>query len=265
LPGLYRIRARDDAVLGYIGQTGRSVLERLRALRGVYGTEMPYRDPHTAGPALWAWIKRDGVELEASVAPVAADAVERKALEAVAIALHRQEHGVSPRWSFGRMPAGYAMSSGNNARLVAAGTRHRGGETSDELAAHVAGVPPRGPLDGHVESTAWCGHQWSPWRPLTAANLASVPNGEGLYRMRGAADGLVYVGEGRVRARLAAHAHKLNQQSEQGRVFRRHAPLEFSALLDEGWLSHQRLELETDLIAAHALALGRPPAAQFIG
>src|SRR3954464_11347038 len=149
---------------------------------------MPYRDPHTAGPALWAWIKRDGVELEASVAPGAADAVERKALEAVAIALHRREHGVSPRWSFGRMPAGYAMSSGNNARLVAAGNRHPGGGASDELAAHlargapaghVAGVPPRGPLDGHVESTAWCGHQWSPWRPLTAANLASVPNGEG--------------------------------------------------------------------------------------
>src|SRR4051795_8381300 len=107
LPGLYRIRARDDAVLGYIGQTGRSVLERLRALRGVYGTEMPYRDPHTAGPALWAWVQTAGVELEAAVHIIEGSAAARKGAEAVAIAEHRQRHGFSPRWNFGRMPAGF--------------------------------------------------------------------------------------------------------------------------------------------------------------
>jgi hypothetical protein len=42
------------------------------------------------------------------------------------------------------------------------------------------------------------------------------------------------------------------------------APLEFSALLNSAWKQHQRLELETDSIAAHTLTLDRPPAAQFI-
>jgi hypothetical protein len=32
-----------------------------------------------------------------------------------------------------------------------------------------------------------------------------------------------------------------------------------------GWLLHQRLELETDLIAAHVLVVGGPPLAQFLG
>jgi hypothetical protein len=41
--------------------------------------------------------------------------------------------------------------------------------------------------------------------------------------------------------------------------------LEVSWTLCEAWLDHQRLELENDLIAAHALALGVSPAAQFLG
>ena len=50
--GLYRVRAVDDALLAYVGQTGRSLRERVSALRGAFGREMPYRDPHTAAPAL---------------------------------------------------------------------------------------------------------------------------------------------------------------------------------------------------------------------
>ena len=50
----------------------------------------------------------------------------------------------------------------------------------------------------------------------------------------------------------------------QDRTLREHSPLAFSAVTG-AWESHQRLELETDLIGAHILALGRVPAAQFIG
>ena len=42
-------------------------------------------------------------------------------------------------------------------------------------------------------------------------------------------------------------------------------PLTFSIDHNDAWLRHQRLELETDLIAAHLLATDRIPAAQFIG
>jgi hypothetical protein len=41
--------------------------------------------------------------------------------------LYRLEAGRSPTANFGRMPAGYRMSTGNNARLVASGRRVRGG------------------------------------------------------------------------------------------------------------------------------------------
>jgi hypothetical protein len=100
---------------------------------------------------------------------------------------------------------------------------------------------------------------------MMAVELASVPTGSGLYRIRGHDFGLVYVGEGDVRSRLRTHARKIGHKTEQGRVMRAAAPLEFSMVIDGRWLAHERRELENDLIAAHVLAVGQPPAAQFIG
>jgi hypothetical protein len=91
-PGIYRVRAQHDAVLAYVGQTGRSLRGRLSQLRTAYGQLMPYRDPHTAAPALWAWLHSESAQLEASVAPVAGCAPARKGFEALAIAAHRQQH-----------------------------------------------------------------------------------------------------------------------------------------------------------------------------
>lgn len=109
--GLYRVRAVDDALLAYVGQTGRSLRERVSGVRRAFGREMPYRDPHTAAPALWAWLHSVPGALIASVCPIDGDTPRRKALEAIVIAEHRQQHGVSPRWNFGRMPAGFSISS----------------------------------------------------------------------------------------------------------------------------------------------------------
>jgi hypothetical protein len=41
--------------------------------------------------------------------------------------------------------------------------------------------------------------------------------------------------------------------------------LECSWVLNDGWLSHQRLELECDLIDSHLLVMGGIPPGQFIG
>lgn len=41
--------------------------------------------------------------------------------------------------------------------------------------------------------------------------------------------------------------------------------LEVSYIANSEWLDHQRLELENKLIAAHVLATGAVPAAQFLG
>ena len=96
-------------------------------LRGVYQSEMPYRDPHTVGPALWAQRQIGGEEYEASTCPVIGDARWRKALECVAVAQYRHEHRRSPTFNFGRMPVGYRMSSANNARSGGGRKRFRGG------------------------------------------------------------------------------------------------------------------------------------------
>jgi hypothetical protein len=93
VPGLYRIRrlGRDD--LDYIGQTGAGSMtlkKRIGMLRGVYADVMPYRDPHTAGPALWALRQKTGCDFEVSVAEIVGDTPHRKGLEAVAISIYRQ-------------------------------------------------------------------------------------------------------------------------------------------------------------------------------
>jgi hypothetical protein len=81
-PGLYRIRrAGAGPGLEYMGQTGRSLRGRLSQLAGVYAAQMPYRDPHTAGPALWALRDRDGCDFQTSVIETSGTAPQRKALE----------------------------------------------------------------------------------------------------------------------------------------------------------------------------------------
>ena len=78
--------------LDYIGQTGMGTMNlrtRLGVLRGVYGEVMPYRAPHTAGPALWALYHQTGEAFEVFVLPAAGSTGWRKGLEALAIALDR--------------------------------------------------------------------------------------------------------------------------------------------------------------------------------
>lgn len=267
VPGLYRIRRIGMEGWDYIGQTGSGQMNlrrRMAMLKGIYLDEMPYRDPHTAGPALWALLQTTGIPFEASFCHVTGETPWRKSLEAVSIARHRQCYGRSPTVNFGRMPPGYRMSSGNNARLVAAGKRFRGGRCEEATDAHRAGQPPVAPLDADTAGARWCGHGWSEWLPLIPEALATMQAGNGLYRIQGAKKNIVYVGEGGLRRRLAAHATKLITSSTQGLVLKNAAPLRFSTVAGP-WHGHQRLELETDLIAAYVLATRRVPLAQFIG
>jgi hypothetical protein len=157
------------------------------------------------------------------------------------------------------------MSSANNAKLVTAGKRHRGAATTDLLTAHAPGIAPQGPLDPDVQGDRWCGHTWSRWHPLNDLPLSAVELGDGLHRIRGRTERLVYIGEGNVRGRLLIHAGKLRQDSPQGTAFAAAAPLDYAVVLNRKWRPHERLELETDLIAAHTIAFTAAPVAQFIG
>jgi hypothetical protein len=261
--GLYRIRRlADESGLGYIGETGRSLRGRLGQLGGVYGAVMPYRDPHTGAPALWALRHRDGCDFEASVTPVRGEVAWRKALEATAITLYRLQSGRSPTANFGRMPAGYRISTGNNKRLVASGRRTRGGLDAKARAA-VDSVPVAGDPGTDPESAEWMNWAWSAWVPISdACKVATVI---GLYRVRcNGLSGLVYVGQGRVASRLRAHLAKgAKQDHRQARYFS--GDLAASWVELSGVVQLNRLEHENDLIAAHVIATGRPPSAQFLG
>ncbi|WP_434424144.1 GIY-YIG nuclease family protein [Nannocystis pusilla] len=255
-PGLYRIRRAGRADLDYVGQTGMggmNLRRRLGMLRGVYAAQMPYRDPHTAAPALWALRQADGAPFEVSVTLVEGSTAWRKGLETLAIALHRQEHGRSPTVEFGRVPLGYQASTGNNKKLVVAGKRSRGGPSEDPDPGHMPGVPPVGPLGGDPQGLSWGGHAWSPWRPIADASRATE-DAFGLYRIRGqAGDGLLYIGEGRIGTRLRAHAAKIRQPAHrQGGVFVAASALEASWVVG-AWATHQRLE-------ARGRSDRRPPA-----
>ena len=78
--GIYRIKIRDQNQLAYIGQTGRNLRERLSDLRrNTLAKEMPFNDPHTAAPSLWAWHHAEGYEYECSAFTSDLDAQHRQA------------------------------------------------------------------------------------------------------------------------------------------------------------------------------------------
>lgn len=257
-PGLYRIRHQGSSKVLYLGQTGSPLYSRLSHLKAIYtATEMPYNDPHTVGPALWALFQDTKIPYEASVCPlVGISEPSRKGLECLAISLYRQEFKESPRFNFGRMPSGWSKSSGNNAQLVARGLRFRGERIAESTPNHSPGIAPCGPLgDTNAWDLEWGGHRWRDWCPLDDATCLQEI---GLYRLRlphQELGTLLYLGQGKVAARLAQH-RKTATQTEAYRV-------ECSWVLNPRWNPCQLLELENDLIAAYMLSKGLPPSWQF--
>jgi len=270
LPGLYRVRRNGNGPeIDYIGQTGVSVRGRLGQLNVLYRTEMPYNDPHTAAPALWALRHRDACDFEVSVTetPVAPPSrkilgtVNRKALEVVAITLYRSDYGRSPLANFGGMPAGYRKSTGNNKTLVESGRRLRGGPDHD-APIRADSAPVAGELGDNPQSADWLSWRWSPWTPAVAYKDVRCT---GLYRLRCQGQpGLVYVGQGKVSSRIRAHLAKVSQADHRQAVHFA-SEMEASYVALPGVPERNLLEHENDLIAAHMLTLGYLPLAQFLG
>ena len=72
-PGLYRIRPVGKEYLVYIGETKRTLRDRLHTLRLELekSEQMPWSDPHAEAPALWA-LRKIALENEPVPAPVVA-------------------------------------------------------------------------------------------------------------------------------------------------------------------------------------------------
>lgn len=250
--GLYRVRHPDKGGLEYIGETART-RGRVRALaRETHRDLMPYRDPHTAAPCLWAVRDATGPGLEISVATPewAEKAQRRKGLEAALIAVHRRETGESPTANFGRIIPGYEQSSYSKGEV-------RGGPLdSDESETNAE--PGVGPLPwkqtDNVTARDWMGLDWSePFRLRDRLNVS--PPDTGLYRIwhDDQAPPLAYVGESSgLPRRLYNH-----EKDFGGDVL-----ASFVARPDLD-AQHKRLEIETELIGAHYLAHDKPPVDQF--
>jgi hypothetical protein len=205
---------------------------------------MPFNDPHTAAPSLWAWRNAEKYQFECSAAPVDLDTRTRLGLEAWLLWQHRLEHG-STLCNFGRFHPHYVKSRDRK-------TQRRGGRLGPG-AVNPAGGPTSTPLriQGQPVSADWMGLPWGPWVPLHEAAGA----GPGLYRIAaGDSAGLLYIGESdEVGKRLKAHRGRDWGPSPLVSVWS--APTETR--------KHQLHELENDLIGAHVHVAGAPPAFQF--
>ena len=246
--GLYRVRVIGQDCLVYVGQTGRSLRERLRALRKhTLMQEMPFNDPHTAAPSLWAWAHAERFTFECSAACSTAERSARLALESWLLWDHRVSTGESTLCNHGGFHAGYKKSRNRS-------TGQRGGP--------IGGAPPEfrrisissAPLlaSGEFTGARWMGLHWTPWTSLKSVVQVS---GKALYRLRQAGGAeLLYIGETlRLNDRMAAHARTYGGLE-----------VEFScAILPPDTSKSALHELENDLLGCYFATFKRAPAHQF--
>lgn len=258
-PGMYRIRALNGNTLFYLGETGRSLRERLGDLRrNTMKDTMPYNDPHTAAPSLWAWRHAESVEFECSAAPVALanDQEEarrlREGLEFYLLWQYRLETGSSTQCNHGRFHARYVKSTDRKKGF-------QGYRLSDEEPDNPAGGPSLSPLQLIATPLApnWMGLAWSAFTPLENGALSSVPKLPGVYKIVDQdSEALLYVGESKnLRNRLATHAVKDWQ-----------SPTVFFSYVEfpDDTPSYQRHEIENDLLGGFYAQTRQIPLFQLI-
>ena len=242
-PGLYRIRAVGVEELFYVGETGRNLRERVSDLRrNTLQAEMPFNDPHTAAPSLWAWRDAENLEFECSVTSITSiDGREearrqREGQEFFLLWQYRLEFGSSTRCNHGRFHPRYARSTDRK-------KGKRGYRLSDNSGDNRSGgisLSPLQPLACSQEKN-WMGLQWSTPNQLASITRQGILAILGVYKIFDPETGeLLYVGETKnLKTRLAAHARK-NWQCQK--------PLYSFVELPEDTPTYQRREVENDLL-----------------
>jgi len=248
-PGVYRVRIPGQPFLAYIGQSGRDVRSRLQSLRTNAASElMPYDDPHTAAPSLWAWRDARGYTYECSGAPASPDKRERLALESWLLWNHRLAYGRSTLCNHGHFHLHYLKSANRK-------SGRRGG-LKIEIADFALDIQPSLPpllLCAAPTDSNWMGLTWSDWAALQDRHHPSNP---GLYRLRSqGSNDLLYIGEtNSLASRLRTHEKKSTSLEQ----------LEVSYSIQPMTISKCGLhELENDLIAGYYDVRKTLPSLQF--
>lgn len=252
-PGLYRVRVIGEDSLLYIGQTGRSVRQRQRELI-VYlkdPEKMPYNDPHTAAPNLWAWADANGWEFESSGAAFHSDKQKREGMEAYLLWQYRLKAGCSTQCNFGRFHEDYFKSKNKSTGFR--GKKLPFGEKNPAGGLSLKPLKEKGiPVDLN-----WMGLSWEEPVLMQRENLAKLKSTPCLYRiMNSGLDDVLYIGQTKAaKNRLVSHSKK----DWGDDVF-------YSVCyLDSEILPHQLKELENDLIGCYFRIFGRTPVFQIGG
>ena len=241
-PGLYRVRAHLGNGLVYVGQTGRNLLERTKALAsGVYrpADNPPWNDPHTAAPLLWAHRIEDGLQFEVSATEAHLDKPTRQCLEDFLLHQHRIQYRKSTLANHGRLHPLWTRPS--NRSKGRAATKRNGPEIYPSLPVATGAESPTAP--------DWLGLQWSAFEPYSHSTAKNEP---GVYRIRG--DGtLVYLGQSKkLQARIKTHAKDP-----------RFTHCEISYHEMQQAFDHHLLEREVDLIGSYYAHESEPPRFQY--
>jgi hypothetical protein len=252
-PGLYRIRPAGKDFLMYIGETRRTLHQRLNELRQTLKRRelMPWNDPHTAAPSLWAWMDSEGFQYECSAAPLDASQKVRRGMESYLLYRYRQEQGESTLCNFGRFHPRYRKSTNRK-------DARRGGKLEDNQKDNPAGGPSIPPLmiRGDPGNQDWMGLSWSEKNNLDSEGVSTVSNEPGVYLLFDSdSQDVVYIGQSmNCSNRLQDHRRK----TWEGKV------LMYSWYpTQKPILPHQLKEMENDLIGNYFETFRRVPAYQF--
>ena len=245
--GVYRIRPQGQDFLVYIGQTNH--LKRRTGMLALnsYKNEMPWNDPHTAAPNLWAWRQEKDWEYEVSVASTPElTRQNREGLECLLLWKYRLENGESTFCNHGRFNPNYTKSS-DKAR----------GKKGRKLLLNKPRNPAWGPSylplkpSGTYESIDWMELVWTEFMGFN--DLKNVPNLPGIYKIVEVKNNeLFYIGETKnLKNRLKTHKKKFPTEVFSYCKLSNRVP------------RYQRLEIENDLIGQYYDTTGKAPAFQF--
>jgi hypothetical protein len=151
---------------------------------------MPFNDPHTAAPNLWAWRQEEHWAYECSAATFLKSRLERKAMECFLLWKYRLEKGESTLSNHGRFHKNYQKSSDRSKNQR--GFRLSESETNPSWGPSLKSLR----LHGQPQDKDWMEIRRSTNISLPMQNSSKVPNSPGLYRIADFnQNSLAYVGE----------------------------------------------------------------------
>jgi len=245
--GVYRVRAEGYDGLIYVGQTN-ELKRRTGALaRHTDKIEMPWNDPHTAAPNLWAWKDDKNWKYEVSIATTKLSRQNRMALECLLLWSYRLEKGESTLCNHGRFHPDYIKSSDKSAN-------RRGrklGKKEDRNSSWGPSYPPLTPWKSYL-SENWMKLAWNEFQLISEQQ--DVPSKSGIYKIINTkTQELQYIGESKnLNNRLFNHKQRFPRA-------------QFSYIETTSSIpKYQRLEIENDLIGHYYEQNRLAPRNQFL-